>query len=72
MFRDPEQRQLVIDPEDEYRRYAEWLKSPEGQEHAQAEKDERDMAYRESFSAKIQRERERFNGKPVGEPVKLR
>lgn len=69
MFQDPERRSLVIDPEDEYRRYHEWLKSPDGQEFVQASRDERDKAYRERFEAKIARERERFGAHPLGERV---
>jgi hypothetical protein len=68
MFRDPERRSLVIDPEDEYRRYREWLGSDEGQAHQASEKDVRDRAYREHFEAKIGRERERFGSRPI-EPV---
>lgn len=71
MFRDPEQRPFVLDPEDEFRRWHAWLKSPEGEAFTQAEKDEQGLAYRAQFTEKIARERERFNGHSVDEPVKL-
>jgi hypothetical protein len=68
MFRDPARRSLVIDPEDEYRRYRQWLSSEEGEEFKAAERSVRDKAYRATFEAKIGRERERFGSRPI-EPV---
>jgi hypothetical protein len=63
MYRDPDRRHLVIDPEEEFRRYKAWLASPEGQALAQVEKDERDRAYRAEFEGRLARERERFGGR---------
>lgn len=65
LYRDPARRALVIDPEDEYRRYREWLGSEEGEEFKAAERSVRDKAYRATFEAKIGRERERFGSRPM-------
>jgi hypothetical protein len=65
LFRERTTRALVIDPEDEYRRYREWLDSPEGQEFKAAERSVRDKAYRATFEAKIGRERARFGSRPM-------
>lgn len=52
----------ILDPEDEYRRYREWLKSPE----AQAERDEHHArTYRESrdaSEARQDRQRKKWTG----------
>ena len=62
MYRDPERKALVIDPEEEFKRYRTWLASPEGQAELQAQRDERDEKYREEFEGRLAREQERFAG----------
>ena len=66
MYRDPERRDQVIDPEDEYRRYRAWLASEEGQAAVQAARDERDQKYREEFEGRLGREQDRWTKQTVG------
>lgn len=63
MYRDPERKHLVIDPEDEHKRYRLWLASPEGQASVQAVRDERDESYRKEFEGRLEREQERWEQK---------
>jgi hypothetical protein len=69
MMRDPARSMLVIDPEEEYRRFREWLASDEGQAFVESARDDRNQAYRDHFEAKIDRERDRWGSRKLADPL---
>lgn len=55
----------ALDPEDEYRRHLEWLRSEEGQEAATERAVKTAAHNRETAERILQRDRERWGGKAV-------
>lgn len=55
----------ALDPEDEYVRYQEWLKSDEGQAAMDEKAADKSEGYRKNAERILDRERARWGGKPL-------